>query len=71
MEGRVLSIGNFAETIAAIIGGWLAEISLRTPFHFQTIIAFLAIPAAILLVEPARKKMTEKYTFKSIFNAIN
>ena len=55
LEGRVLSIGNFAETIAAIIGGFIAEISLRTPFIVQTFIAMIAVPAAFTLVEPYRK----------------
>ncbi len=52
LEGRVISIGNFAETIAAIAGGLLAEISLRTPFIAQVFVAAIALPAAILLVEP-------------------
>lgn len=56
-EGRVLSIGNFAETLAALAGGFLAEISLRTPFYWQTAIAFIAVPAAFSLYEP---KMSSK-----------
>lgn len=60
-EGRVLSVGNFAETLAAIAGGFLAEISLRTPFYWQTAIAFIAIPAAIFLTEPYK---IEKHTSK-------
>ncbi len=59
IEGRVLSIGNFAETIAALIGGFLAEISLRTPFITQTFIAMIAIPAAFSLIEPKRKIIQE------------
>ena len=55
LEGRVLSIGNFAETIAAIVGGFIAEISLRTPFVVQIFIAMIAVPAAFTLVEPYRK----------------
>jgi MFS family permease len=51
-EGINTSIGNFSEAFGAIIGGALAEISLRTPFFWQTGIAFLAIPAALTLVEP-------------------
>lgn len=51
-EGRVLSMGNFAETLAALAGGFLAEISLRTPFFIQTGVAFIAIPAALFLIEP-------------------
>jgi MFS family permease len=51
-EGRITSIGNFAEARAGILGGILAAISLRTPFFFQAGIAFLAIPAALILQEP-------------------
>jgi len=51
-EGLISSLGNYAEAIAGIIGGLLAAISLRTPYYFQTGIAFLAIPAAIMLREP-------------------
>lgn len=51
-EGRVTSVGNFSEAIAAIIGGLLATLSLRIPFVFQAIISAIAIPAAFTLVEP-------------------
>ena len=53
-EGRITSLGNFAEAIAAIIGGLLATITLRTPYIAQTIIALIAVPAAISLKEPVR-----------------
>ena len=70
LEGRVLSIGNFAETIAAILGGVLAEISLRTPFTVQIFIAMLAIPASIMLIEPKRKKIEGKNSFKNILQIV-
>ncbi len=67
LEGRVMSIGNFAETIAALIGGLLAEISLRTPFIAQTFVACIAIPAAITLVEPATQaSVSSKNRWKAI-----
>jgi MFS family permease len=69
-EGTVLSIGNFAETIAAVIGGLLAEISLRTPFYWQTGIAFIAIPAALMLVEPTRQKLVIGSGVKHILNIV-
>jgi len=69
IEGRVLSIGNFAETIAAVIGGFLAEYSLRTPFIAQTFIAMIAIPASISLVEPYRKIIKED-RWKSILRVL-
>ena len=51
-EGRITSTGNFAEAIAGITGGFLATISLRTPFYFQFVVASIAIPAAFTLIEP-------------------
>ncbi len=51
-EGRITSVGNFAEAIAGIVGGLLAAISLRTPFYFQFGVAAVAIPAAFTMVEP-------------------
>ena len=51
-DGRTTAIGNFAEAGAAVLGGIIADISLRYPFYIPIGIAFIAIPAAILLVEP-------------------
>lgn len=70
-EGRITSIGNFAEAFAGISGGLLATYSLRTPYFFQTAVAFLAIPAAIGLIEPIRDKIIKKATFKDILNIFN
>lgn len=53
-EGRITSLGNIAEALAGILGGFLAGISLRTPYIAQTFVALIALPAAITLVEPAR-----------------
>lgn len=51
-EGKVTSIGNFAESFAGLAGGALALISLRIPFYVQAAVAFMAIPAALTLWEP-------------------
>ncbi|MDD2634572.1 MAG: MFS transporter [Bacteroidales bacterium] len=69
-EGRILSIGNFAETIAAVAGGFLAEISLRTPFYWQTAIAFIAIPAAIMLTEPYRIRQNKSKVLTQILSIV-
>ncbi|TRX71319.1 MFS transporter [Carboxylicivirga sp. M1479] len=69
-EGRNFSVGNFSEAIAGLMGGALAEISLRTPFFFQTGIAFIAIPAAFMLVEPQLYTRTQKATWGDIFRVI-
>jgi len=58
-EGRVMAIGGFAETAAAICGGVLAALlSYRAVYVTQTCIAALAIPAALLLLEPPRTRIT-------------
>lgn len=56
LEGRILSLGNFAETIAAIGGGLLAAFfSYRSVYICQAAIAAIAIPASLLLVEPPKE----------------
>lgn len=52
LEGRNTAIGNVAESVAAITGGLLAEISFSLPFIAQSVIAFIAVPAAFTLIEP-------------------
>jgi len=62
-EGRITSAGNFAEAIAGVAAGFLAAISLRTPFYFQFFVASIAIPASITLIEP---KLNAAHQFQSI-----
>ena len=54
-EGRITSLGNVAEAVAGILGGLLAGITIRVPYIAQTFVAFIALPAALTLVEPSRK----------------
>ena len=63
-EGRVISIGNLSETLAGIAGGILVGISLRFPYIVQTGVAFIAIPAALSLIEPDRKTSALNFGFK-------
>ncbi len=57
LEGRITSLGNFAETLAAVCGGMLAAaLSYRFVYISQATIAAIAIPASLLLVEPHREK---------------
>jgi MFS family permease len=65
-EGRITSAGNFAEAIAGIAAGFLAAISLRTPFYFQFVVATLAIPAALTLTEPGIKATTHVHSLKQM-----
>ncbi|VVS94721.1 mfs transporter superfamily [Desulfoluna spongiiphila] len=69
-EGRLVSIGNYAEAIAAPIGVGLAALSLRTPFYFQAVVAFSAVPASLLLYEPQRRRIINKGNFAQIFQII-
>lgn len=66
LEGRVSSIGNFAEAAAGILGGFLAVISLRTPFIFQAAVAAIAIPAAFSLSEPPVTASHSRIKFKDL-----
>ncbi len=59
-ESRMMSVGNFAEALAGIAGGMLAIISLRTPFMVQSLVAFMAVPAAFLLVDVHHKNTSKK-----------
>jgi len=69
-EGKMISTGNFAEAIAGLLAGFLASYSLRLNFYGQTIAAFIAIPAAFLLVEPSRHKMNCHKPFINIKNVL-
>jgi len=70
IEGRMISAGNFAEALAAPIGVLIAMASLRTPFFFQAAVAFAAVPAALTLVEPKRKKIKGHTSFRQILNIV-
>lgn len=66
-EGRITSAGNFGEALAGIAGGLLAAFSLRMPFYFQTLVAAMAIPAALTLIEPRVHSVEHIYSLKKIF----
>ncbi len=62
LEGRFYAIGNFAEAIAGITGGYLAaQFSLIFPFYCQAAVSILGIVAAITLVEPERAETFSKH----------
>jgi MFS family permease len=69
-EGRMVSVGNFAEALAGILGGLLANISLRTPFYAQTAVAFIGIPAAWMLIEPIRQEKLTRMSFGDILSIV-
>ncbi len=65
-EGRITSVGNFAEAIAGVVGGFLAAISLRTPFYFQFAVAAIAIPAALTMIEPKVHAKVQAVSIKQL-----
>jgi MFS family permease len=69
IEGKMTSVGNFAEAIAGVLGGFLAAINTRLPFIIQAFIALIAIPAAISLYEPKLHAFSQKTTFNDVLNA--
>ena len=54
-EGRVIALGSLMETIGAPLGGLLAVTSLRYPFIAQSVVALIALPAALTLVVPEQE----------------
>ncbi|MBK8808567.1 MAG: MFS transporter [Bacteroidales bacterium] len=68
-EGRITALGGFAEMLAALVGGLVAiEFSLRSVFFIQSMIAFMAVPAALLLVEPFRENKLTGVKFKTLID---
>ena len=54
-EGRLLGVMTFSESIASIIGGFLALISLRVPLYCEVFVTLGAVPVAFSLMEPRIK----------------
>jgi len=69
-EGRSISIGNFSEAAAGILGGFLAAISFRYPAYAQVLVALIAIPFAISLKEPKMHKERLKSSWKSVMGVV-
>lgn len=70
LEGKMISAGNFGEAVAAPLGVLIALISLRTPFFFQAVIAFAAVPAALTLVEPVRSRIKGYTSFRQLLKIV-
>ncbi|MFV0438711.1 MAG: MFS transporter [Desulfopila sp.] len=66
-EGRITALGNLAETTAAICGGVIAAlIGYRAVYLCQAIIAAVAIPASLLLVEPRQETARRNPSFTEV-----
>lgn len=70
-EGRSISIGNFSEAIAGILGGFLASISFRHPAYAQVFIALSAIPFALSLTEPKIHTDRSNNSWKTTMNILH
>ncbi len=70
-EGRMNTTWNLSEGTASVLGGFLALVSLRFPLYIQALAALCAVPVALTLVEPTRKKMeTTAGKFKTLIKTI-
>ena len=69
-EGRSVSIGNFAEAGAGILGGFLAALSFRYPAYAQVVIAVITIPFAMALVEPKTQTKRLERSWQSILYVV-
>jgi MFS family permease len=69
-EGRMVSVGNFSEAIAGILGGLLATLSLRYPYYAQTLVSAIAIPASLLLIEPQNHRKVIKMSIYNILQVV-
>lgn len=69
-EGRMTSVGNFAEASAGILGGLLAAVSIRYPYYGQTLVALLAVPAAFTLIEPKTEHNRLELGWKQIVDVV-
>lgn len=72
-EGRITSAGNFAEAIAGVVSAILVYLSLqtsfitlRTQFYLQFIVASMAIPAALTLLEPTLEANRHVHSIKKM-----
>ncbi|MFA7319591.1 MAG: MFS transporter [Parcubacteria group bacterium] len=54
LGGRNSSIGLFSESVACVLGGFLALVSLRLPLYCDMLIVCWVIPVALTLVEPKK-----------------
>ncbi len=70
IEGRMTSVGNFAEALAGITAGFLLLVSPRFPFICQAFVALIAVPAAFLLVEPPLPAHLHKPGPKELLNTL-
>lgn len=57
MEGRAEALTRLGTAVAAVLGGFLAAVSLRLPFAVNTATAFAGVLVGRSLVEPPRDRL--------------
>jgi MFS family permease len=75
LEGRRYSLAMISESLASVMGGFMAVLSLRLPFYIDTAVLVLFFPVVFSLVEPKSHVVLEEknawetmsYVFKKIF----
>ena len=59
IEGRMLFLSGISEGLAGLAGGLLAALNLRYPFYCSVLLMLIALPVAILIIEPPREKFED------------
>jgi MFS family permease len=55
-EGKFQAIGNFSESIASVLGGFIAIYSIRATFIPYIVLSAIAVLVALSIVEPPKSK---------------
>jgi len=67
-QGRLSAIGNFSESIAGIVGGFIAVYSLRMNLYIEAAVMACAIPVALSIKEPRiHEDLKSSMTWKGFF----
>ncbi len=69
-EGKAHFYHNVGTSTASVLGGFLALITLRTPFYINIITAAMLIPLSISLIEPRRIKLVSENHLKEILRIV-
>jgi len=70
IEGRSLFYERIGTSLASILGGLIAVVSIRAPFYINIFSSLLLIPIALSLKEPKRKIISKENPIKGILKII-
>ncbi|NMC58381.1 MAG: MFS transporter [Candidatus Methanofastidiosa archaeon] len=60
IEGKSLFYERLGGSLASIFGGFVAALSIRSPFYINIVTTLVLIPIALSLKEPLRKRITNE-----------